>query len=423
MSKEIVLDWKNLSSGITEQRIYRNTDGGAEVLLATVGPAVKTYTDPISDDTDTVTYKVVSVYVDGTEEYSAASTPLNITLPQPSVMKPMIGETANQDLAMMTFGEISLSVDGVVIPGTSVESYWSYTVPWSGAPQVIEINSKNLIDPLPPMYFAGGLGKITQWADVGYSVVDDISILLGSDIIQVPATLHPTITCTGLMFMGATSFNQDISGWDVSNVTNMSFMFEGATAFNQPIGTWDTSNVKDMSYMFSRASSFNHPLNWNTFNVTTSSYMFADAISFNSDISSLDFSNVTNTSGMFVNAATFNQPITWNFNKVTNLIYMFKDAVAFNQDIGGWDVSNVTNTYGTFQGCTVFNQDISGWNTAKIEDMSYMFSGAIAFSQNLSQWCVSDILTEPAFFNDEGGILTAEQKPVWGTCPRGENLV
>ena len=52
-----------------------------------------------------------------------------------------------------------------------------------------------------------------------------------------------------------------------------------------------------------------------------------------------------------------------------------------------------------------------------------MFSGAIAFSQNLSQWCVSDILTEPAFFNNEGGILTAEQKPVWGTCPRGENIL
>ena len=448
MGKEVELNWQNHSNGITEQRIYRSVDGGQEVLVTAVAAAVKSFTDPVVGTPSTLTYKVGSVYINNGEEHVVASNPLSITLPQSATAKPMIGETAGQDLSMVSLGEIKLTVDCNVIPSTNDAEYWSYSVPWTGVPQVIEINSTDLISPLPLLSFVGGLGKITQWADVGYSVVDDTSILLGPDIIQVPATLHPTITCTGYMFYDSPAFNQDLSGWDVSNVTNMSFMFskatsfnqpiggwntskvtsmasmfEGATAFNQPIGTWDTSNVKDMMYMFSRASSFNHPLNWNTFNVTTSRYMFADAISFNSDISSLDFSNVTNTSGMFVNAAAFNQPITWNFNKVTNLIYMFKDAAAFNQDISGWDVSNVVSAYGTFQGCTVFNQDISGWNTAKIADMSHMFSGAIAFSQNLSQWCVSDILTEPAFFNNEGGILTAEQKPVWGTCPRGENIL
>ena len=70
-----------------------------------------------------------------------------------------------------------------------------------------------------------------------------------------------------------------------------------------------------------------------------------------------------------------------------------------------------------FKGSVKFNQDISGWDVSAVNSMAEMFSGAIAFSQNLSQWCVSDILTEPTSFNDEGGILTAEQKPVWGTCP------
>lgn len=40
------------------------------------------------------------------------------------------------------------------------------------------------------------------------------------------------------MFQNATNFNQDISGWNTSKVTDMGYMFQNATNFNQPLDTW-----------------------------------------------------------------------------------------------------------------------------------------------------------------------------------------
>ena len=52
------------------------------------------------------------------------------------------------------------------------------------------------------------------------------------------------------MFRGASSFNGDISDWDVSNVTNTEEMFNYATSFNRDISGWNVSNVASMRFMF-----------------------------------------------------------------------------------------------------------------------------------------------------------------------------
>jgi len=104
------------------------------------------------------------------------------------------------------------------------------------------------------------------------------------------------------MFEGASSFNSDISTWDVSNVTDMNSMFKGAAAFNQNLNSWDVSSVTDMTYMFNDATSFNGDIsNWNVSSVTTMDRMFNGASSFNQDISVWNISNVTDMSFMFSN--------------------------------------------------------------------------------------------------------------------------
>ena len=76
------------------------------------------------------------------------------------------------------------------------------------------------------------------------------------------------VTNTYRMF-AHTSFNQNISSWDTSNVTEMHSMFISASVFNQNIGSWNTSNVTTMWDMFAVASAFNQNISsWNVAKVT-----------------------------------------------------------------------------------------------------------------------------------------------------------
>ena len=178
------------------------------------------------------------------------------------------------------------------------------------------------------------------------------------------------------MFGSATSFNQNINSWDVSNVTNMTEMFVQATSFDQPIGNWNVSNVTNMTTMFGSATSFNQNISsWNVSKVIKMSDMFYNASSFNQPIDSWNVSNVTSMYEMFKQATSFNQNInSWNVSKVTRMDYMFNQASSFNQNISSWNVSNVTYMSGMFENATSFDQNIGTWNVSNVIDMNNMFN-------------------------------------------------
>jgi surface protein len=112
------------------------------------------------------------------------------------------------------------------------------------------------------------------------------------------------VTNMSSMFYASGHFNQDIGDWDVSSVTNMSEMFFDVHDFNnggQPMH-WDakTGNVTNMFNMFFACSYFNQDIsNWDVRNVTQTDLMFEDAYSFNQNLGKWTLSALTNGNSMF----------------------------------------------------------------------------------------------------------------------------
>ena len=109
-------------------------------------------------------------------------------------------------------------------------------------------------------------------------------------------------------------------------------------------------------------------------------------------------------------------------SNLTNMSIMFYQDTSFNSDISSWDVSSVIHMGGMFRETTVFNQDISSWDVSSVIDMGSMFNGAKSFNQDLSKWCVTLLPTKPSSFDYLASAWNLP-KPVWGSCPRGEDLV
>lgn len=90
------------------------------------------------------------------------------------------------------------------------------------------------------------------------------------------------------MFNHASSFNQDIRDWNVSNVTDLGGIFSGPIRFIHDIGNWDVSNASNMVFMFYGASEFNQDISGcDVSNVTDMSAMLS-----NSGLSTVNYDNV-----------------------------------------------------------------------------------------------------------------------------------
>ena len=216
------------------------------------------------------------------------------------------------------------------------------------------------------------LRYVDQWGDINW--FDMQSMFVEASNMEYRATDIPdlsNVSSMNSMFDGASSFNGNISAWNVSKVTNMQSMFHSASLFDQSLNEWDVSKVIHMPSMFQNALRFNQSLN------------------------------------------------EWDVSKVTDMSHMFFDAASFDGEISDWDVSKVIHMPGMFQSASLFNQPLSNWNVSGVNDMSDMFQNADAFDQNLGAWYVVPDGTEIARADIPGivGVISAQNSYLDGQNP------
>ncbi|MDT7831595.1 BspA family leucine-rich repeat surface protein [Flavobacteriaceae bacterium S356] len=185
---------------------------------------------------------------------------------------------------------------------------------------------------------------------------------------------------------------------DLSNVRDMAFMFVNATSLGQEdLSTWNVSNITNMRGTFINARSFNGNIStWNVSNVTNMWQMFNNATSFNRDLNSWNTSNVSDMTSMFKDATAFNQHLDhWNVSNVQSFRYMFSGASSFNGRLGNWDLQRATSLSHMFNHATAFDQDISHWHFPNVHNMTSFLIGASGYStQNydklLTRWSTTN---------------------------------
>ena len=207
--------------------------------------------------------------------------------------------------------------------------------------------------------YQGYPGDQIIFPDGGIHQVTNINPILisGSTTAGIFTIIHATSGPNHSVSLAGDGLTEIISMTDESNVTGfigyvIIYAAAGGYNFNlytrpnlKKVPTFLPENITDISNFFISSASLETDITgWNVSRVTNMYELFSGARSFNQNISGWDVSKVTNMQGMFNKATAFNQAIgTWSVGNVGNMTEMFKDATSFNQYLGDWCVSKITS--------------------------------------------------------------------------------
>ena len=199
----------------------------------------------------------------------------------------------------------------------------------------------------------------------------------------------------------------DVKNW--GNIAWASFerAFWGCNNFTSYSATDkpDLSNVTNMGYTFT-TSAFNQDISsWNVSNVTSMQAMFRGCYNFNSDLSSWDVSNATDISFMFQGAFLFNQDITgWNTSSAITMKRIFINATSFDRNLAGWDVNQATDLSDFLQGSTLstanYDATLIGW----ANQIPLSFNGTLNFGSSTYTLGGAAATARAALVSDVGAV-------------------
>ena len=191
------------------------------------------------------------------------------------------------------------------------------------------------------------------------------------------------VTDMSAMFYGMSSLTTlNLSNFDTAKVTDMSAMFYGMSSLTTlNLSNFDTSQVIYMESMFYGVRNLTtlNLSNFDTSKVTNMRTMFYDMRNLTTlNISSFDTSQVTDMNNMFAyiyNLTTLNLS-SFDTSQVTDMRYMFVFMVSLTAlNLSNFDTSHVTNMGSMFYGTTSLpTLDISSFDTSHVTDMNNMFS-------------------------------------------------
>ena len=231
----------------------------------------------------------------------------------------------------------------------------------------------------------------------------------------------------------------DVTGWNVSHVTDMNNMFNSTEYIGDVFGIndWNTSSVIDMSNLFCRfgteASSYSSSSlsrqyhqhlwnnegkltridlsNWNTSHVTNMSGMLKESII--TLPGTIDTSSVTNMESMAESLVscdsdhsshiyTTDITLEWDTSNVTNMKKLFKNdksyRIVVSNDNGYWNMGNVLNTEEMFYGSYI--QFSGNFDTSKVTNMKSMFENSSGVIQSDTTLDTRNVIDMSGMFKD-----------------------
>jgi surface protein len=136
------------------------------------------------------------------------------------------------------------------------------------------------------------------------------------------------------LFENQATFNEDLSGWNVSNIQCTRRMFNGCVSFlGLGLENWKTYWFYNTEGMFYNCINLICDLSaWNVSNIKYAQYMFGGCSNFNSDLSKWGFKQLTDSGFMFYGCENFNADLSaWNVKNATTMEYMFHNCKNFNR--------------------------------------------------------------------------------------------